>query len=78
MVKVWPTSDTIRKMIKHPAGNIAFHDEGPIDWPDDSFTHRRKMDGDITMEDPDATRRSERVSERVERREERRSDTDKR
>ncbi len=57
MIKVWPTSDDMRKLLRHPEGNIAFHEEGPIDWPDDSFTHRRLMDGDITKEDPGAVKK---------------------
>ena len=50
-MKVWPKNDEMRKILVHPSGNIAFHDEGPVDWPDDSFTHRRVMDGDVTLED---------------------------
>ena len=50
-MNVWPKNDQIRKMITHPAGNISFREEGPIDWPDDSFTHRRIQDGDVTTED---------------------------
>jgi hypothetical protein len=50
-MQVWPTSETVRKLIRHPTGG-AFRDTGPSEWPDDSFTHRRRMDGDITLEDP--------------------------
>lgn len=51
-MKVWPKNDDIRKVLKHPQGNISFREEGPVDWPDDSFTHRRIMDGDVTAEEP--------------------------
>lgn len=50
-MKVWPKSDEIRKVLTHPQGNIGFREQGPADWPDDSYTHRRIMDGDITVED---------------------------
>lgn len=49
-MRVWPKSNDIRKMIIHPSG-IGFPDDGPAEWPDDSFTHRRMMDGDITDEE---------------------------
>jgi hypothetical protein len=49
MVKVLPKNEEMRKLLKHPAGNIAFRAEGPIDWPDDAFTTRRIADGDVTV-----------------------------
>lgn len=49
-MKVWPKNDDMRKILKH--GVIAFPAEGPADWPDDTFTHRRIMDGDVTVEEP--------------------------
>lgn len=49
-MRVWPKNDNIRKLIVHASG-IGFPDEGPAEWPDDSFTHRRMMDGDITSEE---------------------------
>jgi hypothetical protein len=48
-MKVLPRNDEMRKMLRHPNGDIPFRDEGPAEWPDDSFTHRRIMDGDITV-----------------------------
>jgi hypothetical protein len=54
MVQVWPKNEAMRKLLKHPHDNVSFREEGPSDWPDDSFTHRRVMDGDIVLEDPDA------------------------
>ena len=53
-MQVWPKNDVMRKILVHPSGQIAFHEEGPIDWPDDSFTARRVSDGDILLEEPKA------------------------
>lgn len=50
-MKVWPKNDEMRKILKHPAVNVAFPEEGPVEWPDDTFTHRRIMDGDVTVEE---------------------------
>lgn len=50
-MKVWPKNDEMRKFLTHPQGNIAFHEDGPAEWPDDSFTHRRIEDGDVTTEE---------------------------
>jgi hypothetical protein len=50
MVNVIPKNDTIRKLIKHPVAG-AFRSEGSSNWPDDTFTHRRLADGDITLEE---------------------------
>jgi hypothetical protein len=49
MVKVMPRNDVVRKTMRHPSGNIAFRETGPIDWPEDSFTTRRIRDGDVTV-----------------------------
>lgn len=49
MVKVLPKNDTMRRLLRHPSNNVAFQVEGPADWPDDSFTHRRIADGDVTI-----------------------------
>ena len=49
---VRPKTDEIRKVLKHPHNNTGFRETGPVDWPDDSYTHRRIMDGDITAEEP--------------------------
>jgi hypothetical protein len=49
MVMVLPKNEEMRKLLKHPSGDIKFRPEGPIDWPDDSFTHRRLADGDVTL-----------------------------
>ena len=52
-MQVWPKNDDIRRVIQHPTG-IKFRAEGPVDWPTDSYTHRRIADGDVTTEDPNA------------------------
>lgn len=49
MVKVLPKNDAMRRLLKHPSNNVAFREEGPMEWPDDSFTHRRIQDGDVTV-----------------------------
>ena len=49
-MKVVPKNDTIRKLMKHPVAG-SFRSEGSSDWPDDSFTHRRIADGDVTIEE---------------------------
>jgi len=36
--------------MKHPVAG-SFRTEGSSDWPDDSFTHRRIADGDVTVEE---------------------------
>ena len=52
-MQVWPKNDDIRRVIQHPTG-VKFRAEGPVDWPGDSYTHRRIADGDVTTEDPNA------------------------
>ncbi len=52
MVLVWPKDDVMRKHLKHPHNNVSFREQGPIDWPDDQFTHRRLEDGDVLLNDP--------------------------
>lgn len=53
MVKVLPKNETLRKLLKHPSDNVAFPEEHAeknwLEWPDDSFTHRRLQDGDVTI-----------------------------
>lgn len=51
-MNVWPKNDEIRKFIVHPSSNISFPEHGPVDWPDDAFTHRRIADGDVLTEEP--------------------------
>jgi hypothetical protein len=52
-MKVFPKNDEMRKVLRHP-GAGPFPVEGAADWPDDSFTHRRIKDGDVTTEAPKA------------------------
>ncbi len=56
-MRVLPKNYDIKKFITHASG-IGFPDEGPAEWPDDSFTHRRMMDGDITNEEPSQSRKA--------------------
>jgi hypothetical protein len=48
-MKVWPKNDAMRKILKHPSNRMSFPNEGPLDWPDDTFTARRIADGDVTI-----------------------------
>ena len=52
MTQVWPANDVMRKILKHPSNNVGFREDGPSEWPDDSFTHRRLEDGDVVLNDP--------------------------
>lgn len=58
MVKVLPKNDVMRRLLKHPSNNVAFQAEGSADWPDDSFTHRRIADGDVTIVEEKAEEKS--------------------
>ena len=49
-VRVKATSEKIQKFIYHPTGRVAFNKEGYAEWPNDSFTHNRVRDGDVTIE----------------------------
>jgi hypothetical protein len=51
---VWPKDETMRKLLRHPSNQVGFRPEGPIDWPDDTFTARRIADGDVLTSDPNA------------------------
>jgi len=52
---VWPKDDNIRKILKHPGNAVVpFREEGPADWPDDTFTYRRIQEGDLLVNDPNA------------------------
>jgi hypothetical protein len=45
-IRVEPANDDMRRLLVHPrAGH--FRSEGSMEWPDDTFTHRRLRDGDI-------------------------------
>jgi hypothetical protein len=48
-VQVRPTSDAVRKNIRHPSG-VGFNDNPKgTAWPKDAFTTRRIQDGDIEV-----------------------------
>lgn len=45
-IRVEPANDDMRRVLAHPrAGH--FRSEGSMEWPDDTFTHRRLRDGDV-------------------------------
>lgn len=48
-MKVFPKNDDIRRVMIHPTAG-KFRAEGPMEWPDDAFTHRRIKDGDVYPE----------------------------
>lgn len=50
-MRVIPKNEELRKVLRHPSNlDLAFPAEGSMEWPDDSFTHRRIVDGDVTVE----------------------------
>lgn len=51
-MKVWPRTDELRKVLKHPSRAGFRTPDGPEDWPEDSFTHRLILDGDLVTEEP--------------------------
>jgi hypothetical protein len=57
-MKVWPTSDDIRKVLAHPTGG-PFRDEGPTEWPDDVYTYKQIQDGSVTTKEPAAPKSDE-------------------
>jgi hypothetical protein len=51
VLRVTPTSELIRKYIKHPITRVGFPAEGgSCEWPNDRFTRNRIRDGDVTIE----------------------------
>ena len=47
-VRVVPSSDEVRRVLKHPNG-MAFRSSGSVEWPLDRFTTRRLREGAITL-----------------------------
>jgi hypothetical protein len=45
-IRVEPANDDMRRLLKHPRAG-GFRSEGSMEWPDDTFTHRRLRDGDV-------------------------------
>jgi hypothetical protein len=64
VVRVLPTSDLIRKYLKHQPSKIGWLKEGSVEWPWDSFTRNRLRDGDITIEPPKAAAADKKPSEK--------------
>jgi hypothetical protein len=48
-VRVTPATEEIRRVLTHPRG-MPFRETGSVEWPLDSFTHKRIRDGSITAE----------------------------
>jgi hypothetical protein len=51
-MKVYALKENVRKYIHHPKGGYRFDQNGEADWPDDQFTQRRIIDGDISLTPP--------------------------
>lgn len=49
-IRVVPTDDKYRKLLKHPNG-MAFRPEGSVEWPNDRFTKRRIAEGVVKVEE---------------------------
>jgi hypothetical protein len=47
-VRVEPADDDMRRLLKHPTAG-GFRAEGPIEWPNDTFTFRRLKEGSIKL-----------------------------
>jgi hypothetical protein len=48
-VRVEPTKEEYRKVLRHPSNNTAFRETGSIEWPLDQFTKRRIREGAIRI-----------------------------
>ena len=53
-MKVWPKTEELRKLLRHPTAGGFRTPDGHEDWPDDSFTYRLVRDGDLLTEQPGA------------------------
>lgn len=62
-IRVTPKNDDMRRLLKHPRAG-AFRSEGSMEWPDDSFTHRRLRDGDIKREEKKTEEKSDQAHHR--------------
>lgn len=50
---VYAANEVMVKSLKHPISKMGFTDMSVgVNWPDDTFTHRRIRDGDVTTEAP--------------------------
>jgi hypothetical protein len=48
-VRVEPTKEEYRKVLRHPSTNTAFRETGSLEWPLDQFTKRRIREGAIRI-----------------------------
>jgi len=59
-VQVWPATDALARVLRHPNGTgFRGGASDPIDWPYDSFTHRRVMDGSVLLGGAASAQRAE-------------------
>ena len=50
-IRVEPRDEDMRRLLKHQPSGISFRSEGSVEWPDDTFTHRRIADGSVKVVD---------------------------
>jgi hypothetical protein len=55
-VRVEPTNEGLRHVLKHPNG-MGFRAQGSVEWPLDRFTHRRIREGSIRIVEDAAKRK---------------------
>jgi hypothetical protein len=48
-VRVEPTSEDFRRVLKHPRTGVGFRTSGSIEWPDDRFTKMRIKNGSVRI-----------------------------
>ena len=51
-MKVWPKTAELRKRLRHPTAGGFLDDGGFGEWPEDTFTHRLLVDGDLLTKEP--------------------------
>lgn len=48
-VRIEPTKEEYRKVLKHPSNNQAFRETGSVEWPLDQFTKKRIREGSVKI-----------------------------
>jgi len=54
-VRVVPTRDELRRVLRHPGTGVGFRETGGAEWPFDQFTKKRIREGDVTVEKRETT-----------------------
>ena len=64
-IKVLAANEDMRRLLKHPAGKVAFRKlDQAVEWPNDQFTMRRLADGSIYREGETAPAASREADEK--------------